>query len=83
MWYVLVDFGSVYNYSTTRKVNLNMMIEHTKSTRIGVKKPSSNDHHIIHTGIRSFEKFKKGWEKQNVRSKVEGGTRVAEIVSHP
>ena len=33
------SLGSVlYNYSTTRKVTLNMMIEHTKSARMGVKK---------------------------------------------
>ena len=33
------SLGSVlYNYKTTRKVNLKMMIEHTKSVRIGVKK---------------------------------------------
>ena len=33
------SLGSVlYNYNTTRKVNLKMMIEHTKSVRMGVKK---------------------------------------------
>ena len=33
------SLGSVlYNYDTTRKVSLNMMIEHTKSARSGVKK---------------------------------------------
>ena len=33
------SLGSVlYNYSTTRKVNLKMMLEHTKSVRMGVKK---------------------------------------------
>ncbi len=33
------SLGSVlYNYDTTRKVTLNMMIEHTKSGRMGVKK---------------------------------------------
>ena len=33
------SLGSVlYNYKTTRKVNLKMMIEHTKSVRMGVKK---------------------------------------------
>ena len=33
------SLGSVlYNYDTTRKVSLNMMIEHTKSARMGVKK---------------------------------------------
>ena len=32
------SLGSVlYNYDTTRKVSLNMMIEHTKSARMGVK----------------------------------------------
>jgi len=33
------SLGSVlYNYSTTRKVTLNNMIEHSKSVRMGVKK---------------------------------------------
>ena len=33
------SLGSVlYNYDTTRKVNLNMMIEHTKSVRMGIRK---------------------------------------------
>ena len=33
------SLGSVlYNYNTTRKVNLKMMIEHTKSVRMGIKK---------------------------------------------
>ena len=35
------SLGSVlYNYDTTRKVNLEMMIEHTKSVRKGIKKAS-------------------------------------------
>ena len=33
------SLGSVlYNFSTTKKVSLNMMIEHSKSVRMGVKK---------------------------------------------
>ena len=33
------SLGSVlYNYNSTRKVNLNMMIEHTKSVRMGIRK---------------------------------------------
>ena len=33
------SLGSVlYNYSTTRKVTLDTMIEHSKSVRLGVKK---------------------------------------------
>ena len=33
------SLGSVlYNYDTTRKVDLKMMLEHTKSVRMGVKK---------------------------------------------
>ena len=33
------SLGSVlYNYDTTRKVTLKMMVEHTKSVRMGVKK---------------------------------------------
>ena len=33
------SLGSVlYNYNTTRKVSLNMMIEHSKSARMGIKK---------------------------------------------
>ena len=33
------SLGSVlYNYSSTRKVTLNMMIEHSKSVKLGIKK---------------------------------------------
>ena len=33
------SLGSVlYNYNTTRKVSLNMMIEHSKSARMGIRK---------------------------------------------
>ena len=33
------SLGSVvYNYTTTRNVTLNMMLEHTKSVRAGIKK---------------------------------------------
>ena len=33
------SLGSVlYNYNTTRKVSLNMMLEHTKIVRMGVRK---------------------------------------------
>ena len=33
------SLGSVlYNYDSTRKVNLKMMLEHTKSVRMGIKK---------------------------------------------
>ena len=38
------SLGSVlYNYDTTRKVSLNMMIEHTKSARMGIKKSYLNE----------------------------------------
>ena len=38
------SLGSVlYNYDTTRKVNLEMMIEHTKSVRKGIKKSNQGN----------------------------------------
>ena len=37
------SLGSVlYNYKTTRKVTLNMMIEHSKSVRLGISKKSND-----------------------------------------
>ena len=81
------SLGSVlYNYETTRKVSLNMMIEHTKSARMGVKKSLLVIDLPYNTYRNKFEALKNS--KRSIKEtkcdavKVEGGTRVKEIVKH-
>ena len=79
--------GSVlYNYNTTRKVNLKMMIEHTKSVKMGVKKSLLIIDLPYNTYRNKFEALKNS--KKAIKEtkcdavKVEGGTRVKDIVRH-
>ena len=81
------SLGSVlYNYDTTRKVSLNMMIEHTKSARMGVKKSllvidlPYNTYRNKSEALKNSKKVIKETKCDAV--KVEGGTRVKEIVKH-
>ena len=81
------SLGSVlYNYDTTRKVSLNMMIEHTKSARMGVKKSllvidlPYNTYKNKSEALKNSKKAIKETKCDAV--KVEGGTRVKEIVKH-
>ena len=81
------SLGSVlYNYDTTRKVSLNMMIEHTKSARMGVKKSllvidlPYNTYRNKSEALKNSKKAIKETKCDAV--KVEGGTRVKEIVKH-
>ncbi len=81
------SLGSVlYNYNTTRKVTLNMMIEHTKSVRLGVKKSllvidlPYNTYRNKSEALKNSKKAIKETKCDAV--KVEGGTRVKEIVKH-
>ena len=81
------SLGSVlYNYDTTRKVSLNMMIEHTKSARMGVKKSLLVIDLPYNTYRNKSEALKNS--KRSIKEtkcdavKVEGGTRVKEIVKH-
>ena len=81
------SLGSVlYNYSTTRKVDLKMMIEHTKSVRMGVKKSLLVIDLPFNTYRNKFEALKNS--KKAIKEtkcdavKIEGGTRVKDIVRH-
>ena len=81
------SLGSVlYNYSTTRKVNLKMMLEHTKSVRMGVKKSllvidlPYNTYRNKSEALKNSKKAIKETKCDAV--KIEGGKRVKDIVSH-
>ena len=81
------SLGSVlYNYNTTRKVNLNMMIEHAKSVRKGVKKSLlviDLPYNTYRNKLEALKNSKKVMRETKCDAvKVEGGTAVAEIVSH-
>ena len=76
----------LYNYDTTRKVSLSMMIEHTKSARMGVKKSllvfdlPYNTYRNKSEALKNSKRAIKETKCDAV--KVEGGTRVKEIVKH-
>ena len=81
------SLGSVlYNYSTTRKVNLKMMIEHTKSVRMGVKKSllvidlPYNTYRNKSEALKNSKKAIKETKCDAV--KIEGGVKVKDIVCH-
>ncbi len=81
------SLGSVlYNYSTTRKVNLKMMLEHTKSVRMGINKSllvidlPYNTYRNKSEALKNSKKAIKETKCDAV--KIEGGTRVKDIVSH-
>ena len=81
------SLGSVvYNYSTTRKVTLKMMLEHTKSVRMGVKKGlliidlPYNTYRNKSEALKNSKKAIKATECDAV--KIEGGSKVKEIVRY-
>ena len=81
------SLGSVlYNYNTTRKVNLKMMLEHTKSVRMGIKKSLLVIDLPYNTYRNKSEALKNSKKALNVTKcdavKIEGGTRVKDIVNH-
>ena len=81
------SLGSViYNYSTTRKVTLKMMLEHTKSVRMGVKKSLLVIDLPFNTYRNKTEALKNSKiaikETKCDAVKVEGGARVKDIVQH-
>lgn len=81
------SLGSVlYNYNTTRKVNLKMMIEHAKSVRMGVKKSllvvdlPYNTYRNKSEALRNSKLVMKQTKCDAV--KIEGGLVVKDIVHH-
>ena len=81
------SLGSVlYNYDTTRKVTLKMMIEHTKSVRMGVKKSLliiDLPYKTYRNKSEALKNSKKAIKETKCDAvKIEGGARVKEIVRH-
>ena len=81
------SLGSVlYNYKTTRKVNLKMMLEHTKSVRMGVKKSLlviDLPYNTYRNKSEALKNSKKAIKETNCDAvKVEGGVRVKGVVRH-
>jgi len=81
------SLGSVlYNYKTTRKVTLEMMIEHSKSVRLGIKKSLMivdmpyNSYKNKSSALKNCKKILKDTKCDGV--KLEGGTKIKKIVQH-
>jgi len=81
------SLGSVlYNYKTTRKVNLQMMIEHSKSVRLGIKKSLMIVDMPYNTYRNKFEALKNCkkviGETKCDGVKLEGGIKIKKIVEY-
>jgi len=81
------SMGSVlYNFETTRKVNLSMMIEHSKSVRKGVKKSLMivdmpfNTYKNKSQALKNCKKVMKETKCDGI--KLEGGKKIIDIVKH-
>ena len=81
------SLGSVlYNFDTTRKVNLSMMIEHSKSVRKGVKKSLMivdmpfNTYKNKSQALKNCKKVMKETKCDGI--KLEGGRKIIEIVKY-
>ena len=81
------SLGSVlYNYNTTRKVTLSMMIEHSKSVRQGVSKSllivdmPYNTYRTKAEALRNCKNVMKQTKCDGV--KLEGGNKIKDIVQH-
>ena len=79
------SLGSVlYNFSTTKKVSLDMMIEHSKSVRMGVQK-SLMVVDMPHNSYRNSKEALKNAKKIILRTKcdavkLEGGKKIYQII---
>ncbi len=81
------SLGSVlYNYKTTRKVTLNMMIEHSKSVRLGISKSLMivdmpyNTYRTKSEANKNCKKVMKETKCDGV--KLEGGKKIKNIIEH-
>ena len=81
------SLGSVlYNYTTTRKVTLEQMLEHSKSTRLGIKSSLM----VVDMPYRTYSNKKKALKNakkimQETKCdavKLEGGSSIIKIVDH-
>jgi 3-methyl-2-oxobutanoate hydroxymethyltransferase len=79
------SLGSVlYNFSSTKKVTLDMMIEHSKSVRMGVKKSLmvvDMPHNTYRNSKEALKNAKKIISKTKCDAiKLEGGKKVSQII---
>ena len=81
------SLGSVlYNYKSTRDVTLDVMIEHSKSVRLGIKKSLMivdmpyNTYRNKQEALRNCKRVVKETKCDGV--KVEGGVKIKNIVKH-
>ena len=81
------SLGSVlYSFDTTKKVNLNMIIEHSKSVRLGVKKSLMvvdmpfNTYRNKKEALKNAKKIIKYSKADAV--KLEGGKKIIKIIKH-
>ena len=81
------SLGSVlYNYSTTRKVTLNQMIEHSKSTRLGIKNSLMvvdmpyNTYSNKRIALKNAKRIMKQTKCDAV--KIEGGSSIIKIAEY-
>ena len=81
------SLGSVlYNFNSTRKVTLNMMIEHSKSVRMGISKSLMivdmpyNTYRNKKEALKNCKKVMKETKCDGV--KLEGGLKIKNIVQH-
>ena len=81
------SLGSVlYNFKSTRNVSLDMMIEHSKSVRMGVKKSLmivDMPHNTYRNNAEALKNAKKIISKTKCDAvKLEGGSKVINIIRH-
>ena len=81
------SLGSVlYNYSTTRKVTLDQMIEHSKSARLGIK----NSLMVVDMPYRTYKNKTEALRnaKKIIKQtkcdavKLEGGSSISKVIEH-
>ena len=78
--------STIYSYSTTRKVTLNQMVEHSKSVRLGTKKSLM----VVDMPYRTYRNKKVALKnaKRIMKEtkcdavKIEGGSPIIKIVEH-
>tara|TARA_B110000238_G_C16086592_1_gene421885 strand:+ start:571 stop:1344 length:774 start_codon:yes stop_codon:yes gene_type:complete len=81
------SLGSVlYNYKSTRDVSLSMMIEHSKSVRMGIKKSLmvvDMPHNTYRNNMEALKNAKKIISQTKCDAvKLEGGSKIINIVKH-
>ena len=79
------SLGSVlYNFSSTKKVTLDMMIEHSKSVRMGIKKSLmvvDMPHNTYRNSKEALKNAKKIISKTKCDAiKLEGGKKIVQII---